>query len=766
MENTINILHLEDNRSDSLLVQALLKSPDVKFEYHFADNEENFISILQNQKIDLILSDYHLPDYTGTEALLFARENFPDIPFVFLSGTMGEDVAIKSLLNGATDYVLKSNMERLVPAVQRAFREAVEKKEKRKAESERIESEKAYRLLFESNPQPMWVLEVSTLRFLAVNESAILKFGYSRKEFLTLRITDILLPEDIEDFMRFDAENQQTLREAKILRHRLKDGSVRLVEGISNRIDFEGKKARLVMITDITERIQAEKDLIRSEENFHTSIAESPLGIRIVTVEGKTIYANKAFLDIYQFSSLDEFTHTPAKKRYSPESYIRHLERKALRQSGLDVLEYELTIIRKDGTIRYLKVSRKEVLWNGVKHFQVIKFDITATKTLLQDLNTAKEKAEESDRLKTAFLNNISHEIRTPFNGLLGFLDLIQDSTTSPEERDEFISIINRSADRLMNTINDIVEISQIQTDQTPLTLSETKITKLANDLYEHYHPEVLKKGLKFIINNTLLETFDTVSTDNSKLNAILSHLINNAIKFTKSGSIELNIHPIDNRLEFLIKDTGVGIPENRQQSIFERFIQADISNTRPFEGAGLGLSISKSYVEMLGGKIWVESEVDKGSTFYFTIPFITTQNAIVSTETSDASNVKEDTPKKEKVLIVEDDEMSEMLLSVLLGNYFDERLYARTGIEAIEVSRNNPDMDLILMDIKMPGMDGYEATRQIRKFNSDVIIIAQTAHALAGDRERALAAGCNEYISKPYNKTSLMKVINKTLKI
>ena len=764
MENAIKILHLEDNPNDSLLVQTLLKKPNVNFEYFFTDNEVDYISILQNQNIDLILSDYNLPDYNGLEALVYARKNYPDIPFVFLSGTMGEAAAIESLLNGATDYVLKSNMERLVPAVQRAFREAVEKKE----------------------------------------------------------------------------------------------------------------------------RVQAEKDLIRSEENFRSSIAESPLGIRIVTVVGETIYANKAFLDIYQFGSLEEFKNTPATQRYSPECYIRHEERKALRQSGLDVLEYELKIIRKDGTIRYLKVSRKEVLWNGIKHFQVIKIDITeqknieaqliklslaveqspdatvitntngiieyvnpktveltgysvdelvgqnprifssgeksaeeyrilwetilsgntwtgefhnktksgelywesasispildhqgkmthflaikvnitATKKLLQDLNAAKEKAEESDRLKTAFLNNISHEIRTPFNGLLGFLSLIQDDTISPGEREKYISIINHSADRLMNTINDIVEMSQIQTAQTPLILSETKITKLADDLYEHYHPEALKKGLRFIINNALLETCDTVSTDSSKLNIILSHLINNAIKFTNAGSIELNIHPIDNRLEFSIKDTGIGIPANRQKAIFERFIQADISNTRPFEGAGLGLSISKSYVEMLGGKIWIESEFDKGSTFYFTIPLIPAQNAIVNTVTHNTSNVKEDLPKMKKVLIVEDDETSEMLLTVLLENYFNERLYARTGIEAIEVSRNNPDIELILMDIKMPGMDGYETTRQIRKFNPGVIIIAQTAHALAGDRERAIAAGCNEYIPKPYNKASLMKVINKALEI
>jgi CheY-like chemotaxis protein/two-component sensor histidine kinase len=330
-----------------------------------------------------------------------------------------------------------------------------------------------------------------------------------------------------------------------------------------------------------------------------------------------------------------------------------------------------------------------------------------------------------------------------------------------------YIGFINQSANRLMNTINDIVEISQIQTTQAQLTLSETNITELTDDLYAGFKPEALKKGLNLSIKNSLSKNTDSVFTDSQKLKTILSNLISNAIKFTKAGSIECCIRYTKDWLEFSVKDTGIGIPENKQQSIFERFMQADVSNTRPFDGIGLGLSISKAYVEMLGGKIWVESQVDKGSEFFFTIPCIIKQKATHDTETPAPSKDREEVFLKMKnIMIVEDDELSEMLLSEIVRDHFGKSFYAKTGFEAIEICRNNPDIDLILMDIKMSGMNGYEATRQIRLFNKDVIIIAQTAFCMVGDREKALAAGCNDYISKPYNRTSLMRVINKALKI
>ena len=239
------------------------------------------------------------------------------------------------------------------------------------------------------------------------------------------------------------------------------------------------------------------------------------------------------------------------------------------------------------------------------------------------ELVAAKDKAQESDRLKAAFLNNISHEIRTPSNGILGFLELLQDHDLSISERDGYFSLFNQSAYRLIKTINDIVEISQIQAGQIKLTPAETDIIRLTNELFDRFKPEAEGKGLAFNTRNNLPDNIKSVNTDSKKLKTILSNLLDNAIKFTKEGSVEFGIRKIADYLEFFVNDTGTGIPENKHQAIFERFIQVDTSSTKQFEGPGLGLSIAKFHVEMLGGKIWVESEPEKGSVFYFTIPYV-----------------------------------------------------------------------------------------------------------------------------------------------
>jgi signal transduction histidine kinase len=236
------------------------------------------------------------------------------------------------------------------------------------------------------------------------------------------------------------------------------------------------------------------------------------------------------------------------------------------------------------------------------------------------ELIKAKEKAEESDRLKTAFLYNISHEIRTPFNGILGFLSILQDYELPESERDEYIGIINQSADRLMNTINEIVEISQIQSGQMQVTAEEINIKMLTGELVDQFKSFVESKRLEFNINNELPDNLTVIFTDGIKLKAILFNLIGNAFKFTKAGSIELKIRQKGDYLEFSIKDSGIGFHENKIKIIFERFMQADVSQSREHEGIGLGLSIATAYVKMLGGKIWAKGEEGKGSTFFFTI--------------------------------------------------------------------------------------------------------------------------------------------------
>jgi hypothetical protein len=265
---------------------------------------------------------------------------------------------------------------------------------------------------------------------------------------------------------------------------------------------------------------------------------------------------------------------------------------------------------------------------------------------------------------------------------------------------------------------------------------------------------------MKLSFKNSLPFSKAIIQTDREKLFAVFTNLVKNAIKYSEQGSIEIGYNSKGEYLEFYVKDLGIGIDTNRQEAIFERFIQADISDKHAYQGAGLGLSISKAYVIMLGGKMWVESEKGLGSTFYFTIPYINDPPKTEKIAIGTTNDTRDYQVKNLKLLIVEDDKTSDLLLGIMLREICREIFHAKNSREAIELCSNNPDLDLILLDIKMPVMSGYEAIRQIRQFNKKVIVIAQSAYGLAGDRENALAAGCNEYVSKPIIKNKLLSLI------
>ncbi len=380
-----------------------------------------------------------------------------------------------------------------------------------------------------------------------------------------------------------------------------------------------------------------------------------------------------------------------------------------------------------------------------------------------RELREAKEKAEESNRLKTAFLHNVSHEIRTPMNGILGFVSILKDTPDLEEEQKmKFFNIIEKSSQRLLNTINEIMDISMIESGQVALNLSETDINRQIQLLYDFFKNEAEQKGLSLRINPPLPPEPLKVKTDEQKVYEILMNLIKNAIKYTDEGFVEIGVQPKGKVLEFCVKDSGIGIPESRREAIFDRFVQADISDQRGYEGAGLGLSIAKAYVEMLGGKIWVESEEGKGSRFYFTLPFDTGDNKSKQPANQEYGQDTNTPSRKLKVLIAEDEENSDTYLSVVLRNISKEILHAVNGKEAVTLCRENPDIDLVLMDIKMPLMDGYEATRKIREFNKEVVIMAQTAYAFPEEMKKALAAGCDDYIVKPVNQNELLDKIKR----
>ncbi len=396
-------------------------------------------------------------------------------------------------------------------------------------------------------------------------------------------------------------------------------------------------------------------------------------------------------------------------------------------------------------------------------------FDLSEQKKAEEKLKEARKKAEESDRLKSAFLANMSHEIRTPMNGILGFAGLLKKKDITPEQYATYVRIIEKSGERMLNIINDLIDISKIEAGQMDVSLSTFDINEPIKYLYTFFKPETDKKGLSLAVETAKSDGELILESDKEKVYAILTNLIKNAIKYSHDGSITIG-YKLTNQtdgttVKFFVKDNGIGIPANRLEAIFDRFVQADITDKKAFEGAGLGLSISKAYVEMLGGKIWAESKQGTGSTFFFTLPVKNTKQEQKKTpENLTKENILNTKIKGGKVLIAEDDDVSVVYLSILLNDLGLDILHATNGLQAVEMVKENPDIDLILMDVKMPVMNGHEAVKKIRAFNEKVVIIAQTAYAMEGDLDKTLAAGCNDYISKPVNKEVLLKKIRTLL--
>lgn len=424
--------------------------------------------------------------------------------------------------------------------------------------------------------------------------------------------------------------------------------------------------------------------------------------------------------------------------------------------------DYEYRIIQPNNQVRWINSKTFPILNDAgkvVKRAGIAR-DITERFQHLKELVNAMKKAEQSDRLKSAFIANMSHEIRTPMNGILGFAELLKEPNLTGQEQQNYIRIIEKSGARMLNIINDIISISKIESGSMEVNMGESNINEQIEYVYTFFKPEIESKGMQFLIKNSLPSSKAIIKTDREKLFSIFTNLVKNAIKYSEQGSIEIGCNKKGDLLVFYVKDSGIGIDSDMQGAIFERFIQADITNKHAYQGAGLGLSISKAYVEILGGKLWVESEKGIGSTFFFTIPYtpILAEPVGITKETTNGE--LDDRIKNLKILIVEDDETSNELMRLYIGGMGREILKAKNGVEAIELCRNNPDVDLIFMDIKMPVMNGYEATQQIRHFNKDVIIIAQTAFGLSGERENAIVAGCNAYIQKPIKKDDLMMLI------
>jgi PAS domain S-box-containing protein len=552
-------------------------------------------------------------------------------------------------------------------------------------------------------------------------------------------------------------------------------GSFNLYSEETNSFSSEEEVALLEKITQniafTLESILFEEDRRRTQEKIQQlsqAVEQSPVTIVITNTAGAIEYVNPKFSETTGYTSDEVVGKNP---RVLKSGHTSPKEYKELWQTLAAGHEWhgEFHNVRKDGKLYWESASISPIINSQGKttHYIAIKEDITDRKKVEKQLIKAKEKAEESDRLKLAFLANMSHEIRTPMNGILGFTELLKAPNLAGEEQQEYIRIIEKSGIRMLNIINDIISISKVESGQVEIALSETNVNEQIEYLHTFFKPEATQKGILLATSTDLPSNESIIHTDREKVYAILTNLVKNAIKFTDGGSIKFGYVKKDDYLEFFVKDTGFGISNSHKKIIFDRFRQANESVTRTHEGSGLGLAISKAYVEMLGGKIWVESKEKKGSSFYFTIPFNTktAQKEEVIAEKQIAEKQTENEIKDLKILIVEDDAISKLLITIAVKPFSREILKVSTGFEAVEACRTNPDLDLVMMDINMPEMDGYEATKQIREFNKDLVIIAQTANGMQSDRDEAIAAGCTDYISKPVNIASLSELIQKYFK-
>ncbi|MDH3381225.1 MAG: PAS domain S-box protein, partial [Flavobacteriaceae bacterium] len=620
----IKVLYIEHHIADVDLTIRHFKKYAPNFQFEHMVDVAVFLDLLNKdvttiEPYQLLLIDYKLPKIDGLVLTKIIRQKLKlDIPIVIVTGHGNEEIAIQALKLGANDYLVKRDdyINKMPSLLQNAYQYWLLKKQQKELER----SHQEYKLFFEDDVTGDFISTVDG--YLEKCNPAYLKIlGYKTLEDLRKKGVPSVY-ESLEDRKEILRKVQKKGRlvdyEFNLIRS---DGKiVHVIANIIGIFDRDKKlKAIKGYIIDNTER----KIAVEGLRKLSRAVEQSPASIMITDFNGIIEYVNPKFCAISGYSVEEVVGKKPNILKSGKTSIDEYHN---LWETILSGKEWsgEFLNKRKDGSTYWEQASITGIkdAQGNVTHLLAVKEDITQRKKFEAELIAAKEKAEESDRLKSAFLANMSHEIRTPMSGILGFSELLKTPQLSAEKQQKYIEIIEKSGKRMLSTINDIMDISKIEAGLMTVSLSEFNISEKSTDIFNFFKLEAKNKGLHLSINNKLKTEEEIIITDKEKLYSIMTNLVKNAIKFTNTGSIEFGFTVKNEKLEFCIKDTGIGIPKDRQAFIFDRFIQADIEDKLVHQGSGLGLAISKSYVEMLGGEIWVISEEGKGSEFYFSIPF------------------------------------------------------------------------------------------------------------------------------------------------
>ena len=536
------------------------------------------------------------------------------------------------------------------------------------------------------------------------------------------------------------------------------------------------------IVTDITERKLTEEALINSEAQKNAILNNLPHLAWLKDCEGKYLSVNESFAnsvhksveEILGKKDYDLYSDLIAQKYREEDLKIILTKKQLFIEEEMDKKWFETfkaPIFDNDGRVIgitgiSLEISKRKKTEDDIKNYsEKLAIQNIKLKLINDELKMAKEKAEESDKLKSAFLANMSHEIRTPMNAILGFSTLMRTRVLTEEKRKDYIDLINSNCRQLLRIITDIIDISKIEAGQISIFNKNFNLNKMLQELYLNFSSQIeaMQKPIELVFKVGLTNEYSSVYTDKVRLEQILSNLLANAIKFTDRGKIEFGYF-IDRRSDivFYVKDTGIGMTQEEQNVIFDRFRQVSSSYNKIYGGTGLGLTISKGLAEKLGGKIWVESEIEVGSTFYFNIAY---KPGIPVEKQPQIEYSKNYIWRGKVILIAEDEEVNYNLLETILLPTKAKILWAHNGVEAIKICKNTPEIDIVLMDIKMPDVNGFEATKRIKKNRKDLPIIAQTAYAMSVDEDNCLRAGCDDYIAKPLRIDDLLNKINNYLR-
>ncbi|NSW44234.1 MAG: PAS domain S-box protein [Bacteroidales bacterium] len=556
-------------------------------------------------------------------------------------------------------------------------------------------------------------------------------------------------------------------------------------------------------ITDITDKNIIFNALQESEEKFK-ALSDSTTASIFIYQNDKFIYCNPATSDLTGYTT-EELLNINFWDVVHPDYKELVKERGRMRLKGIpQPPNYDFKIVRKNGEERWIKFSAgyltnykgkpaaigtaiditdlidiqsklqetiaqleegERLLKQQNEEYQSLNEELSQNNQHILKLNEelikAKNKAEASDRLKTSFLNNISHEIRTPLNAILGFTDLLSKRNVSAEKSAQYLSIIKASGNHLLNVITNIINVATIEAGEEKIYYQKTNINQLIQHIIQSLSPLITNKKINIQLTEWLPDDKKWILTDETKLQQIVSNLLTNAIKFTEEGYIHIKVKQQDQQLILNVKDTGIGIDESLQPYIFERFMQVEeIAKKHPHSGMGLGLSLVKSYVTIMGGTISLNSKVGVGSEFNIVLPYLPIDNK----EEQIINNKIFNLPNK-KILLAEDTQTNIDLIKEILAPFPVSLIIAMDGIEAIQKLKENPDIALILMDIKMPRMDGYQACEEIKKILSDKVpIIGLTAYANEQEYEKMNKCGMETYLTKPVNAIQLLSILEKYL--